>query len=159
LAKEMLGESKGRVPLNKDASLWNNEMREAIRNKRECYRNLGKCKSSKNFEKYKVARREAKEPVRKARLTIFKDLYEKLDTRDGKKNIYRLARFREKKTRNIGIVKYMKDDDYIVLVRDEKVKERWRTYFDKLFNGNQGQDVSDLAITSEEINRDFIRRI
>jgi ribosomal protein S3AE len=60
-------------------------VREAIRNKRECYRNLGKCRSTENFEKYKVARREVKEAIKKTRSTVFKDLYNKLDTKDGKR--------------------------------------------------------------------------
>jgi hypothetical protein len=107
-------------------------VREAIRNKKECYRNLGKCRSTKNFEKYKVAKREAKEAIRKAR---------------------------EKKTRDFGMVKCIKDDDYRVFVKDEEIKESWRSYFDRLFNRNQVQDVSDLAITSAEVNSDFIRNI
>jgi hypothetical protein len=86
-AKEVLGESKGRVPLNKDMSWWNNEVREVVRYKRQCYRNLGKCKSIENFEKYKNARRKLKEAIRKVRPTAFKDLYEKMETKDGEKNI------------------------------------------------------------------------
>jgi hypothetical protein len=126
-----------RVPLNKDASWWNSKIRKAVRNKRECYRKLGNYRRNKNFKKYKVARRKAKEAVTKARLTIFRDLYEKLDTRDEEKNIYRLARFREKKIRDIGMIKYMKDDYYRVLVKDKEIRERWRSYFDRLLEGNQ----------------------
>jgi hypothetical protein len=121
VSKELLCETKRRVLLNKDASYWNYAVREVVRNKRECYRNLGKCRSTKNFEKYKVAKREAKAVVRKVRPTIFKDLYEKLDTRYGEKNIYRLARFREKNTGDISMVKCMKDNDHIFLVKDGKI--------------------------------------
>jgi hypothetical protein len=39
------------------------------------------------FVSYNVARREIKE-VRKVRLIVFNDLYEKLDTKNRKKNIY-----------------------------------------------------------------------
>jgi hypothetical protein len=38
--KEVLDESKGRILLNKDASWWNNEMREAVRNKRKCFEKI-----------------------------------------------------------------------------------------------------------------------
>jgi hypothetical protein len=100
-----IGCTKGRVPLNKDASWWNNKVKEVIRNKRECYRNLEKCRSTESLEKYKITRREAKEAVRKARSIVFKDLYKKLDTKDGEKDIYRLACFKEKNTRDIGMVK------------------------------------------------------
>jgi len=30
----------------------------------------------------------------------------------------------------------VKDEDQNVLVREEEIKERWREYFDKLFNGS-----------------------
>jgi hypothetical protein len=40
-------------------------MREAVSNKRKGYRNLGKCMGTENFEKYKVARIEVIELVRK----------------------------------------------------------------------------------------------
>jgi hypothetical protein len=48
-----------------------------------------------------------------------------LDARNGKKNIHRFAHFREKKTRDISMVKCMKDDDHKVLMKDKEIKERW----------------------------------
>jgi hypothetical protein len=45
------------------------------------------------------------------------------------------------------------------LIKDEEIKERWRSYFNRLFNGNQIQDMGDLPITNKEINCDFIRKI
>ena len=39
------------------------------------------------------------------------------------------------------------------------IKERWKEYFDKLFNGNYIQDVGDVNIQPEDLNRDFICRI
>ena len=40
----------------------------------------------------------------------------------------------------------IKDEDQKILVRDEEIKERWREYFDKLFNGSSTQDLGDLTI-------------
>jgi hypothetical protein len=64
------------------------------------------------------ARREVKKAVRKARSIVFKDLYKKLDTKYREKNIYRLTRFWEKNTRDIGMVKCMKDDDHRILFKE-----------------------------------------
>ena len=61
-------------------------------------------------------------------------MYEKLDTKEVEKDIYRIARIRERKTRDLCTVRCVKDEK--VLVRDEEIKERWREYFDKLFNGS-----------------------
>ena len=66
---------------------------------------------------------------------------------------------REKNIRDLGTIKYIKDYDHKVLVKDKDIKERLVEYFDKLFNSNYAQDVCDLIITSEYLNRDFMHRI
>jgi hypothetical protein len=53
------------------------------------------------------------------------ELYRKLDTKDDENDIYKMAKLRERKTRDFNQVKYIKDDE---------IKNRWREYFDKLFN-------------------------
>ena len=52
-----------------------------------------------------------------------------------------------------------KDHNHKVLVKDIYIKERLKEYFDKLFNGNYIQDVGDVNIPPENLNRDFMRRI
>ncbi|KAL6584159.1 hypothetical protein OROMI_003448 [Orobanche minor] len=159
VAKEVLGESKGNGPSSKDTSWWNEEVKQAIKTKRECYKVLGKCSSDENYERYKKARTEAKKAVRNARSKVNKELYARLDTKEGEKDIYKLARMRERKTLDIGKVKCVKDTDQKVLVQDKEIKERWRSYFDTLFNGHQEQDIGNLNIPSSMVNREFKRRI
>ena len=65
---------------------------------------------------------------------------------------------REKKTRDLGTIRCIKDHNHKVLVKDADIKERWKEYFDKLFNGNYVQD-GDLTILSEDLNHDFMRKI
>ncbi|KAL6579357.1 hypothetical protein OROMI_009573 [Orobanche minor] len=131
----------------------------AIKTKRECYKVLGKCSSDENYERYKKARTEAKKAVRNARSKVNKELYARLDTKEGEKDIYKLVRMRDRKTRDIGKVKCVKDTDQKVLVQDKEIKERWRSYFDTLFNGHQEQDIGNLNIPSSMVNREFKRRI
>ena len=50
-------------------------------------------------------------------------------------------------------------DDHKVLVRDEEIKERRRECFDKLFNGSSTQDLNDLIIQCQDMNRNYMRRI
>ena len=51
---------------------------------------------------------------------------------------------REKKTRDLGTIRCIKDYNHKVLVKDTDIKERWKEYFDKVFNGNYVQDVVDV---------------
>jgi len=57
-----------------------------------------------------------------------------LETKEGEKDIFKLARVREKKTRNLGSVRCVKSEDGNVLTEYTKIRERWRSYFFKLFN-------------------------
>jgi len=88
-------------------------------------------------------------------------LYNKLDTKEGERNIYKLAKSRERKTRDLNQVKCIKGEDAKVLVKDEEIKERWKFYFEKLLNENNvgGFEVvenGNLGGTSED---HYIRRI
>jgi hypothetical protein len=159
VAKEVLGESKGGAPLGKDTSWWNEDVKLAIKVKRECYRNLSKNRDNENLEKYMIAKKEAKKVVRNARDKVYKEVYDKLDTKEGEKDIYRLAKMRDRKSRDLGMVRCIKDETQRVLVKDEEIKERWKDYFDKLFNESHAQDLGDFSIPFHEMNRDFMRKI
>ena len=66
-------------------------------------------------------------------------MYQRLGTKEGEKDIYRMARIRERKTRDINHIKCIKNGTDRLLVKDDEIKGRWREYFDKLFNGeNEG---------------------
>ena len=75
---------------------------------------------------------------------MYKEVYDKLNTKEVEKDIYRIARIRERG--DICTVRCVKNEDQKVLVQEEEIKEKWREYFDKLFNGSSTQDLNDLII-------------
>ncbi|GJN07204.1 hypothetical protein PR202_ga25015 [Eleusine coracana subsp. coracana] len=66
---------------------------------------------------------------------------------------------RERKTRDINQIKCIKDGVDRLLVRDEEIKDRWREYFDKLFNGEEEGPILELDDSFDDNNRRFVRRI
>ena len=54
-----------------------------------------------SFERYKLAKKEDKKDVQNARAKVYKEVYEKLDTKEVEKDIYKIARIRERKTRDL----------------------------------------------------------
>ena len=72
-----------------------------------------------SFERYKLAKKEAKKAVQNARAKVYKEVYEKLNTKEVEKDIYRIARIRERNTRDLCTVRCVKDEDQKILVRDE----------------------------------------
>jgi hypothetical protein len=66
-------------------------------------------KSADNVERYKVAKKTAKQAVSEVRGQIYDELYQRLDTKEEENAIYRMTKSRERKTRDIIQVKCIKD--------------------------------------------------
>nr|CAB3475315.1 unnamed protein product [Digitaria exilis] len=159
VAAEVLGVSRGGKQEGKDTWWWNEEVQRAIKEKKEWFKRLHLDRSAANIEGYKVAKKAAKRAVSVAKGKAYDDLYQRLGTKEGERDIYRMARFRERKTRDINQIKCIKDETDQPLVKDEEIKDRWREYFDKLFNGEIEGPALELDDSFDDINRCFVRRI
>ncbi|GJN25505.1 hypothetical protein PR202_gb13340 [Eleusine coracana subsp. coracana] len=129
VASEVFGVSRGGKQEAKDTWWWNDKVQRAIKEKKECFKRLHLDKSATNIEGYKIAKRAAKRAVSVAKGQAYDNLYQRLGTKEGEKDIYRMARIRERKTRDINQIKCIKDGVDRLLVRDEEIKDRWRERF------------------------------
>ena len=64
---------------------------------------------------YKEANKAAKRVVAMAKEETYEELYTKLDTREGAKIIYKLAKTRDRRSRDISDIAYVKDEDGTIL--------------------------------------------
>jgi hypothetical protein len=99
----------------------------AIKEKKECFRCMHLDRSVDNVERYKVTKKTAKRAVSEARDQMYDGLYQRLGTKEGEKDIYRIAKSRERKTRDIIQVKCIKYATEQLLTKDEDIKNRWRS--------------------------------
>ena len=67
-----------------------------------------------------------------------------MSTEKEEKDIYRMARARDRKTRDFNQVKCIKDDREQLLVKVDEIRHRWQEYFDKLFNGENENTTVQL---------------
>uniref|UniRef100_A0A8I6Y751 Reverse transcriptase domain-containing protein n=1 Tax=Hordeum vulgare subsp. vulgare TaxID=112509 RepID=A0A8I6Y751_HORVV len=70
-----------------------------------------------------------------------------------------MAKIRERKTRDVGEVKCIKDGDDQLLVKDEAIKHRWWEYFDNLYNGEVDSSTIELDDSFDDTSMCFVRRI
>ncbi|WVZ75313.1 hypothetical protein U9M48_023383 [Paspalum notatum var. saurae] len=115
---EVLGVTKGSKCATKDTWWWNEDVQKALKEKKECYKRVFHDRSTDNIGRYKVVKKIAK-----------------LSTKEGEKDVYKMARSRDRKTRDLNEVKCIKDARDQLLVKED-IKLRWREYFDNLFNGD-----------------------
>ena len=64
----------------------------------------------------------------------YDDLYARLETKEGEKELYRLARQRDRAGKDVQHVRVLKDDYGNVMISSEAVLKRWKEYFKKLIN-------------------------
>nr|GEV28415.1 hypothetical protein [Tanacetum cinerariifolium] len=84
--------------------------------------------------RYKDTKSEAKIAVAKAKDKAYEDLYKKLDSKEGVNDVYKIAKSRERRIRDIGNVKYIKDEGGRTIVREEDIMTKRGEYFLSLFN-------------------------
>ncbi|XP_073367643.1 uncharacterized protein [Aegilops tauschii subsp. strangulata] len=109
LKGEEFGVSRGRRSEAKDTWWWNDDVQKTIQEKKDCFRRLYLDRSADNIEKYKMAKKVVKQAISEARSWAYEDLYRRLGTKEGERDIYKMAKILERKTRDVGQVKCIKD--------------------------------------------------
>ncbi|KAK3505849.1 hypothetical protein QTP70_019541, partial [Hemibagrus guttatus] len=102
--------------------------------------------------------RRVKREVSKAKQKAYDELYARLDTREGEKDLYRLARQRDRDGKDVQQVRVIKDRDGRVLTSEESVQRRWKEYFEELMNEENEREKRVEGVNSVEQKVDKIRK-
>jgi hypothetical protein len=122
VASKEFGVSRENRREAKDTWWWNDEVHKAVKEKKDFFQRLYLDRSADNIEKYKIAKKATKRAVSQARGRAYEGLYQRLDTKEGKRDIDKLAKIQERKTMDVDQVKCIKDGGDQLLVKDEKIK-------------------------------------
>ena len=84
----------------------------------------------------------------------YDNLYARLETKEGEKELYRLARQRDRAGKDVQHVRVIKDENGNVMVNLEAVLKRWKEYFEKLMNEENNRDprTEEAEVVNEEVN-------
>jgi hypothetical protein len=72
-----------------------------------------------------MAKKSTKQVVSEARGRAHEDLYQHFDMKEGKRDIYKMAKSQERKRRDVDQVKCIKDGADQLMVKEEEIKHRW----------------------------------
>ena len=113
-------------------------------------------------QEYKEMRREAKKEVAKAKNNAYDELYEELDSKEGERTLYRLARQRHQAGKDVQQVRMMKDKDGKVMTDEESVLRIWKEYYKGLMNEENERerrenDGERVNLEVEKISKEEVR--
>ncbi|KAK3568967.1 hypothetical protein QTP86_021378, partial [Hemibagrus guttatus] len=155
--RKVLGVSYGRRKEDKETWWWNEEVQDSIQRKRLAKKKWDMDRTEENRQEYKELQRRVKRKVSKAKQKAYDELYTRLDTREGEKDLYRIARQRDRDGKDVQQVR-VKDRDGRVLTSEESVQRRWKEYFEELMNEENDREKRVEGVNSVEQKVDKIRK-
>ncbi|KAK3534945.1 hypothetical protein QTP70_002032 [Hemibagrus guttatus] len=108
--------------------------KDSIQRKRLAKKKWDMDRTEENRQEYKELQRRVKREVSKAKQNAYDELYTRLDTREGEKDLYR------------------------VLTSEESVQRRWKEYFEELMNEENEREKIVEGVNSVEQKVDKIRK-
>ena len=80
------------------------------------------------------------------------ELYKKLETKKRENELFKIAKQRNRQSKDVQQVIVIKSKTGEMLMKEEKVKQRWKEYFDNLLN--QENPIERREMGTDERERD-----
>ena len=103
---------------------WNEKVQESIKEKKEAKKAWDKIRDKNTKKIYKKKKSKAKKAVAMAKGRAYDNLYKRLETKEGEKELYRLARQRDRVGKDVQHMRVIKDENGNVMVNSEAVLKR-----------------------------------
>ncbi|XP_074352668.1 uncharacterized protein LOC141691815 [Apium graveolens] len=123
VATNMLCVTSRKVQVQKEAWWWDQKVQERVKIKHDRFRELLCCQDDEKVDMRRILYKEARRMTKKTVAEEKSKSYEAI-----------LAKVRERRRRDLGFVKCIKDVNGHVLVKDKDIRNRWHNYFKELFN-------------------------
>ena len=150
----VLGVKFGKRKGDRETWWWNEEVQKSIKEKKETKKAWDKITDQNTKKIYKQKKSKAKKAVAMAKGRVYDDLYARLETKEGKKELYRLARKRNRAGIDVQHVRIIKDENGNVMANSELVLKRWKEYFEKLMNeeNNREPRTEEPEVVNKDVN-------
>ena len=144
-AKEVCGETNGVArKRNKETWWWNCSVQTAIAEKKAAFKKWQKSGAQEDKQEYRRMKQEAKRQVAIAKEQASEKWAEELETLEGRKKIFQIARQMKKENQDVMGAKFVKDRKGEMLMHSTDVLRRWGEYFEELMNEKNDFEVDEV---------------
>ncbi|KAL1448427.1 hypothetical protein WDU94_003661 [Cyamophila willieti] len=158
VGETVLGKTSGKGrPKDKETWWWNVEVAKKIKEKKEAKKKWDQTNKPEDKAEYKRVNKEAKRAVAQAKAKELSDIYKEMETPEGEKNLYRLAKERDKASKDFTHIKQIKNKDGMVLKGEEEIKFRWKEYYNTLLNEENPRLPTEESLPNQGITNNIDR--
>ena len=152
----VLGLTSGRRPRgDKETWWWNDEVQEVIKAKKGVQKIQETSHMHEDKYRFRQANKASKKAVATNKALALNELYEELETPEGERKIFRIARARDKATKDLSHKKQTKSEHGVVLRDLHMIIGRWKGYFDKLLNDGNPRSIFDDGVPNERLTQEI----
>ena len=116
-----------------------------------------KSRRQEDKDRYRQANKVAKKAVATTKALAMNELYEELETPEDERNIFRIAKARDKATKDLSHMKQIKNEHGVVIRELDMIIGRWKGYFDKLLNEENPRSIFDDGVPHEGLTQGISR--
>ena len=152
-AETVLGVTFAKRKGDKETWWWNEEVQKSIKENKKAKKAWDKIRNENTKKMYKEKKNKAKKAVAMTKGRVYDNLYARLETKEGEKELYRLARQRNRAGKDVQHVRVIKDENSNVMINSEAVLKRWKE-IEKLINEENNRDprTKEAEVVNEEVN-------
>ncbi|KAI5726127.1 hypothetical protein M8J77_024147 [Diaphorina citri] len=158
VGEKILGKTSGKgAPRDKETWWWDESVQKAVKEKKIAKKRWDETRSDEDKARYKETNKEAKKAVARAKAKAFSIFYESINKKEGEKKLFRIAKERDKASKDFNHIRQIKDEQGVVLREEREIKERWKTYFEKLLNEENPRNVFEEGTPNEGMTAEISR--
>ena len=128
-------------------------MQEVIKAKKVAKKIWETSRRQEDKDIYRQANKTAKKAVATNKALGMNELYDALETTEGERNIFSIAKSRDKATKDFSHMKQIKNEHGVVLRDLDMIIGRWKGYLDKLLNEENPRSIFDDGVPNEGLTQ------
>ena len=133
-------------------------MQEVIKAKKVAKKIWETSRRQEDKDIYRQANKAAKKAVATNKALAMNELYEELETPEGERKIFRIAKARDKASKDFSHMKQIKNEHGVILRDLDMIIGRWKGYFDKLLNEeNHPRSIFDEGLPNKGLTQGISR--
>ena len=132
-------------------------MQEVIKAKKVSKKIWDASRRQEDKDRYRQANKAAKKAVATTKALAMNELYEELETPEGERKIFRIAKARDKATKDFSHMKHIKNENVVVLKDLDMIIGSWQGYVDKLLNVENPRSIFYDGVPNEGLTQGISR--